>query len=343
MGVFIRYQIRVGFPLLILCLPIWGHGAWAQTEFKLGLPIECSLGETCWLVNLVDLDPGPGVKDYLCKSQTYDTHKGTDIAIRDLGVMKKGVPVLAAAAGIVRAVRDGMADRDVSVSGAKSVKGVECGNGLVMDHADDWQTQYCHLRQGSVAVKPGDRVEKGQKLGLVGHSGKAAFPHVHLTVRHKDQVIDPFVGAGPVNSCGLGDNPLWDASLIGSLTRPLTAIFNADFAPAPPKFRAVLAGLYHDKALSRQAPALILWAVVYRVEKGDLVTMRIISPEGEVMHEYANTMDKNRARRWLFSGKKRTSLFWPEGLYKGEIAIHRKAGDGEPDQVFRAEREILVR
>ena len=51
---------------------------------QLGLPIRCFLGQDCWLVNLVDVDPGPGRQDYTCSNRTYDGHKGVDIAIRDL-------------------------------------------------------------------------------------------------------------------------------------------------------------------------------------------------------------------------------------------------------------------
>jgi peptidase M23-like protein len=39
-----------------------------------------------------------------------------------------------------------------------------------------------HLQQGSVRVRPGDRVERGQLLGLCGNSGNSDFPHVHLHV-----------------------------------------------------------------------------------------------------------------------------------------------------------------
>ena len=62
------------------------HGAEAKPP-ALGLPIRCRPGEDCWLVNLVDVDPGPGRRDYACGKMTYDGHKGTDIAIRDLAVM----------------------------------------------------------------------------------------------------------------------------------------------------------------------------------------------------------------------------------------------------------------
>ena len=84
---------------------------------ELGLPIRCFLGKDCWMVNLVDVFPGTGKRDYACGARTYDGHKGVDIAIRDLKVMQKGVDVLASAPGVVRSVRDGMKDVDVTIAG----------------------------------------------------------------------------------------------------------------------------------------------------------------------------------------------------------------------------------
>ena len=47
-----------------------------------------------------------------------------------------GVDVLAAAPGRVSRLRDGVADVSVKAAGATSIKGAECGNGVVIDHGD---------------------------------------------------------------------------------------------------------------------------------------------------------------------------------------------------------------
>jgi len=83
--------------------------AWAGPP-ELSLPAACDPGRTCWLVNFVDHDPGPGAQDYRCGRLSYDTHKGTDIAIANDAVMNSGVNVLAAAPGRVLRVRDGEPD-----------------------------------------------------------------------------------------------------------------------------------------------------------------------------------------------------------------------------------------
>ena len=179
-------------------------------QLELGLPLECRLGETCWVANYVDVEPANTARDFRCHARTYEGHDGTDFAIQDLSVMAAGVPVLASAPGVVRSARDGMAD--VALTDAPSrerIAGRECGNGVVLDHENGWQTQYCHVRRGTVRVKKGERVERGQELGLVGLSGQTEFPHVHMTVRHQCQAIDPFTGQSSLAGCGNTGPSMW--------------------------------------------------------------------------------------------------------------------------------------
>ena len=99
--------------------------------------------------------------------------------------MKKGVPVVVVGV-VVKAVRDGMKDVDVAIAGVKSVEGRECGNGLVVSHRGGWETQYCHLRRGSVAVKAGDAVSRGQRLGW---SVFWAVPSFHMSISRSAKAI----------------------------------------------------------------------------------------------------------------------------------------------------------
>jgi hypothetical protein len=151
-------MFRVAALLLPLAL---GAPVVAQPFEQLALPIDCVPGADCWVLRYVDHDPGPGVRDYMCGGVSGDGHNGTDIAIRDLAAMAAGVQVRAAAAGVVDALRDGMADTSVDEIGRAAVGGKECGNGIRLAHGGGWTTWYCHLRRGSL-IKQGDRVEAGQ-------------------------------------------------------------------------------------------------------------------------------------------------------------------------------------
>lgn len=201
--------------LVAAAIVVLSHTATPAEPVRLSLPIDCDPGRTCWIVNYVDHDPAVGVRDYMCGTATYDYpggggHEGTDFAIRDRGVMARGVPVLAVAAGTVTATRDGIDDRLIGErTKTEGPGGRACGNGVVISHGDGWETQYCHLRRGSVAVRPDQKVEPGQMLGKVGLSGYTQFPHLHLSVRKDGKSIDPFVGEDRTEKCGPGPTPLW--------------------------------------------------------------------------------------------------------------------------------------
>ena len=72
------------------------------------------------------------------------------------------------------------------------------GNYVKIKHGNGMFTFYAHLKYGSVAVKVGDRVTKGQVLGYMGNTGYSFGAHLHFEVRNTNNVqIDPtpYVGA----------------------------------------------------------------------------------------------------------------------------------------------------
>ena len=190
---------------------------------ELDLPIACTLGEDCFIQQYVDRDPGPGAGDYACGAQTYDGHDGVDIRLRTTADVEKGIAVLAAAPGVVVALRDGTADL-LTEEDRAAVANRQCGNGVRIDHGEGWHTQYCHMRQGSVIVKEGELVAAGTKLGVVGYSGDAAFPHVHLQVSKNGMVVDPFL-PDLTASCGTQRQALWSASANSALAYQRGTVF----------------------------------------------------------------------------------------------------------------------
>jgi hypothetical protein len=312
-------MIRPAVLLLPLVLPA---PAAAQPP-PLALPIDCTPGIDCWVLRYVDHDPGPGVRDYMCGGITGDGHKGVDIAIGDLATMAAGVEVRAAAAGVVDALRDGVADVSVNEGGREAIAGRECGNGIRLAHGDGWTTWYCHLRRGSLMVKQGDRVAAGQPLGLVGLSGETSFPHVHFDVRHGDAIVDPFVGTAPAAECGPGRQPLWAPEVMDQLAYQPVVLTDAGFATTAPDKEDVRRGWHRLSALPTASPALVLWAEGYWLEAGDRVTFRLRGPDGAAMVDHAIEIDKNQ-QRWLgFAGAARPGAAWPAGTYSGEVVLER--------------------
>jgi murein DD-endopeptidase len=290
----------------------------------LGLPLVCRLGETCWVANYVDVDPTEAARDFRCKGRSYNAHDGTDFAIRDRGVMEQGVPVVAGAPGTVRRVRDGVEDAALTdqLSASRTrVSGRECGNGVVIDHGGGWQTQYCHLRRGSIRVLVGELVERGSPLGLVGLSGWTEFPHVHLTVRHNRQVVDPFTGRPQSAGCGGEEKPLWHAD--AHVAYEEVALYNAGFSDRRPDIEAIRNGRVQQTALSPTATVLVLWVEMLGVQAGDQVRFRISGPDGQVILDKEEPVSRTQARRFVFAGQRLRSNAWAPGTYSGQVTLTR--------------------
>ena len=94
-------------------------------------------------------------------------HTGVDLRA------PQGSPIRAAAEGIVREAgrRGGY------------------GNAVEVDHGNGTSTLYAHA--SSLLVKPGQRVERGEPIALVGHTGQATGPHLHFELRKNGRPVDP--------------------------------------------------------------------------------------------------------------------------------------------------------
>jgi hypothetical protein len=93
-----------------------------------------------------------------------------------------GAPVLAVADATVAAVRDTMAE-SASVAGNPKHSLEEDAGNYVTLHLDDGRYAfYEHLRPGSIAVEPGQRVRRGDVLGELGFTGASTGPHLHFHV-----------------------------------------------------------------------------------------------------------------------------------------------------------------
>ena len=293
---------------------------------ELSLPIDCIIGETCWLTNFVDRDPGPKHQDYRCGSLSYNTHKGTDIALANDAVMQAGVSVLAAAPGRVTRIRDGEPRSTLKdLQSATALRGRECGNGLVIDHGDDWTTQYCHLMAGSLSVAVGDTVQRGDKLGRVGRSGRTEFPHIHLSVRKGKTVIDPFTGDSSTRQCNTQPSlkGLWAKPLKQGLSYPGPQPFHLGFSNSVPKIDDVRAGKLSETEFDATSPALVFWVESYSLAKGDQVSLSLLGPKNEVIAKSDAVLDRPFARAYRFTGRKRRGSAWDVGAYKAHVSITR--------------------
>jgi murein DD-endopeptidase MepM/ murein hydrolase activator NlpD len=94
-------------------------------------------------------------------------HAGVDLAA------DPGTPVRATAAGVVRfaGTTDGY------------------GKSILLDHGAGIESRYGHLQ--NIGVAQGQRVERGQLIGLTGNTGRSTGPHLHYEVLVDGRPVDP--------------------------------------------------------------------------------------------------------------------------------------------------------
>jgi hypothetical protein len=281
-------------------------------------PVDCTLGETCFIQNYFDHDPSENTRDFRCHQLTYDGHDGTDIRVLNLQAMAAGTNVTAAADGVVRAMRDGMNDVIFTEDQAQLIEGRECGNGVVIDHPQGWQTQYCHMKKGTIQVQSGQQVSTGQVLGQIGLSGLTQFPHLHFEIRRDKTSLDPFAPKD-APACG-ADAPdtLWTSSVpyIDS------AIMQSGFSHEIPTFDAIKAGMPNIATKTANTPALVVWMYAFGKRPGDRVQISITGPNG-FEHSRGWDFDKYQAEYFLAAGRRTPDNGLPVGTYTSRVSLIR--------------------
>lgn len=109
-------------------------------------------------------------------TEMYNTnfHNGVDLT--------SGTVVIAVEKGKVASVRS-------NINGY--TEKYPSGNYVTLYHGNNVYTTYCHLKYGSVNLKVGDIVNKGDELGLKGSTGYSTGPHLHFGVKKDNSWVDP--------------------------------------------------------------------------------------------------------------------------------------------------------
>ena len=110
----------------------------------------------------------------------YSGHTGIDVG------GSSGTPIYAAADGVVESVR----------ADATGYEYRSYGNKILINHGSGFESLYAHLMYGGVLVNSGQRVARGQQIGLMGKTGWT-FPyppgavHLHFEIRYNGTPVNP--------------------------------------------------------------------------------------------------------------------------------------------------------
>ena len=124
--------------------------------------------------------PGRFAIDWVKLDESGRTAKGDDDVVGN--AYGYGAEVLAVADAIVAATRDDMPESTSVAAHPKHAIGDATGNYIALDLGDGRFAFYEHLKPGSLRVKPGQRVKRGDIIGALGSTGDSTGPHLHFHI-----------------------------------------------------------------------------------------------------------------------------------------------------------------
>lgn len=116
--------------------------------------------------------------DEVVTSEFVSTHMAIDL----VGAENSISDVISLADGVVELVVSDVKETNRNSRGTASY-----GNFVKIRHSNGQKTLYAHLKYGSVKVKKGDTVSKGEIIGTMGATGNAYGVHLHFEVRNQDE------------------------------------------------------------------------------------------------------------------------------------------------------------
>lgn len=124
--------------------------------------------------------PGRFAIDWVKLDESGHTAKGdADVVGNAYGY---GAEVLAVADAVVAATRDDVPESTSVAAHPKHAIADATGNYIALDLGDGRFAFYEHLRPGSLKVKPGQRVKRGEVIAALGFTGDSTGPHLHFHV-----------------------------------------------------------------------------------------------------------------------------------------------------------------
>lgn len=266
-------------------------------------PLPSAYSDETHVVNYVDLDDTAGIQEYNCGATSYDGHRGIDISIADFVEMERGYRILAVDDGTVIRAIDGNFDRRTST-------GIDTPNYVDLLHGDGTVSRYLHMKKSSVIVRPGDTVERGDPLGMIGSSGFSTGPHLHIEFwdsQDFNTIYDGYNGACNGNSTMWASQPdyIWDGPA-GFVDMGLTFF--------GPTYEGILDRMPEFDHFPGNVNRIVnLWTTVKAIKPTDVIRVVMQPVTGQLWYDFTYSPPVDYSWAWFY-----WSLQFPGNTYIGD-------------------------
>lgn len=235
-------------------------------------PIGYTLNQDWAVATYADVDPRPGVAlDYNGGSVTTDGYVGISGRPYGFNRMDDGMPILAAADGVIMEIVDGNYDRNKAPNS-------DPGNYVRISHGNNWETKYEHLMRNSIPLQVGNSVKAGQVIGLLGSSGNSTAPNLQFTVTYRGCPVEI-----AYNPATYQTHPIPYAGTVPAFA------FEAGVSNYDPMADV----LEHPSPLSSfstsQATTIYFWATFYNASSTDNLNWKWYRPDGTLAYDNSFT------------------------------------------------------
>jgi murein DD-endopeptidase MepM/ murein hydrolase activator NlpD len=204
-------------------------------------------------------------------------------------------PVIAPADGWIEEILDTVEDNKVGEINLE----MNWGNTIVIKHTDLLFTQVSHLKKGSIKVKKGTFVKRGEVIASCGNSGRSPYPHIHFQVQST-----PFIGSAtldyPLNEYILHHN---GDAILATSDRPVKDDLISNISP----------NKCLEKALNLVPGQQLAFTTAKDAGKVETVIWDV---KTDIYNHTFLQCQKTGARSWFYNDGKQFSFTWFEGNKK---------------------------
>jgi murein DD-endopeptidase len=150
--------------------------------------------------------------DFLQVDSAGSSHRPGSDPLKNASYYAYGHELLAVADGVVAATKDSIPENPVGGRAVKIDLVTVGGNFVGIDIGHGRYALYAHVQPGSLRVKVGDHVKRGQVVALLGNSGNSTEPHVHFQIADAPAFLSseglPYAtDFDVIGNCGVGGTP----------------------------------------------------------------------------------------------------------------------------------------